>query len=104
MKDFMKENILIDIIGDMHDEKSTATYARGSRRIYFILGDQHVRDAATQSGHLALHKGIISDHVMVWTDFNQNSLFRNKVYSPLAPEGRQFTMKNTERETFRGET
>ena len=97
MKDFMKENNLIDIVGDMHNEKPTATYARGSQRIDFILGDQHAQDAATQSGYLALHEGIISDHVMVWADFNQISHFRNKAYSPITPEGRQFTLKNTEK-------
>ena len=70
MKEFMKENNLIDIIGDMHDEEPTAEYARGSQRLDFILGDQPVQDAATQSGCLALHEGIISDHVMVWAGFN----------------------------------
>ena len=97
MKAFMKENNLIDIIRDMHNGKPTARYARESQRIYFILGDQHVRDAATQSGYLVLHEGIISDHVMVWADFNQDSLFRNKAYSPITSEGRQFTLKNTEK-------
>ena len=97
IQDFMDENQLIDIIGDMHEGTPPATYARGSKRLDYVLGDQHVRDAARRSGYLALHDGVISDHTMGWVAYDQQALFRNTSYTPVAPPARQFTLKNTEK-------
>lgn len=94
---FMQENQLLDLIGDMHDKDHPATNARGRRRLDLILGDEHVRDAAIQSGHLAVHDGVISDHTMIFVDFDKQALFRNTSYTPVVPKARQFTPKNAEK-------
>ena len=42
MEKFMEDNLLIDIIADMHEEQPPRTYIHGSRRLDYILGDQHI--------------------------------------------------------------
>ena len=93
----MEDNNLIDIIKDMHEDEPSRTYARGTRRLDYLFGDQHIRDAAEKSGYLALHEGYMSDHTLGWIDFNTISLFRNTAYLPEGPESRQFTLTNKEK-------
>ena len=97
MEKFMEENQLIDIIGDMHEGGPPRTYARGSRRLDYIFGDRHIRDAAERSGQLALHEGYMSDHTMGWADFNTIALFQNTAYQPERSERRQFVLTNKEK-------
>lgn len=57
MTQFLRTNGLRDIIADMNDGSPTRTYLHSDNRLDFLLGDQHVIDAATKSGSLPLTEG-----------------------------------------------
>ncbi|KAL7547174.1 LOW QUALITY PROTEIN: hypothetical protein ACHAWF_010494 [Thalassiosira exigua] len=60
----------------------------------FFLGDDHILGAVLQSGSLALHEGMISDHTLQWVDFCIKKLFNEKINPHVSPFDRQFTLQN----------
>ena len=61
---FMDKNGLYDIIADSNEGPPPPTYSRGQHRLNYILSDRHTKQAATKSGALGLHNGVLSDHTM----------------------------------------
>ena len=54
---------LVDIIGQKHPQaNNTASYARGTKRIDFILISQTLAQSVINCGMLAFYDGIHSDH------------------------------------------
>ena len=51
------------------------TYAQGSQRIDFVLVDSMILPAIKCIGTLGLHEGIISDHIMLYMDCDEQLLF-----------------------------
>ena len=94
MTRFLRTNGLRDIIADMNDGPPTRTYLHSESRLDFLLGDQHIIDAATKSGSLPLTEGDGPDHAMQFVDLDMKALLQ---YSPEAPTrlpSRQFTLSN----------
>ena len=95
---FARQHGLFDIIADSNEGTPPATYARGKNRIDFILGDQLVRRAVIHSGALALHDGVnVSDHTMQYVDFDENLLFGDDSFIPMAGYLREFRLFNVRR-------
>ena len=59
------------------------TYARGSRRIASIFVDSTILPAIKRIGTLGLYGGIISDHVMLYMDSNEQLLFGGIINCPV---------------------
>jgi hypothetical protein len=55
-----------------------ATYARGTKRINFILVTKNLVEKTTASGFLAFYDGIELDHRGIFVDFDENKLLRDK--------------------------
>ena len=81
----------------MHEEEPPRIYARVSQRLDYLLGNQHIQEAAERSGQLALHEGYMSDHTVGWIDFNTTALFPDTAYSSEAPKLRQLVLTNKEK-------
>ena len=95
---FTRQYGLIDIISDSNDGEAPSSYARGHRRIDYILGDQFVRRATTHSGALALHDGISSsDHTMQFVDFDEQLLFGDDSFTPTPGTIREFRLYDIRR-------
>ncbi|KAL7550562.1 hypothetical protein ACHAWF_015354 [Thalassiosira exigua] len=90
--EFVTANNLIDIVADTNPGDPPRTYARGTKRLDYILCDHRIRQAVIKSGSLALHDGIFSDHTMQWVDFDQDILFGDEAVDRVPPPSRQFTM------------
>ncbi|KAL7549105.1 hypothetical protein ACHAWF_014298, partial [Thalassiosira exigua] len=90
--EFITANNLIDVVADTNPGDPPRTYARGTKRLDYILCDHRIRQAVIKSGSLALHDGIFSDHTMQWVDFDQDILFGDETADRVPPPSRQFTM------------
>ena len=74
---------LTDIHAHQHKEiNNMATYARGTKRINFILITKNLVEKSTASGFLAFYDGIETDHRGSFVDFDANKLFRVKTARP----------------------
>ena len=75
------------------------TYARGRRQIDYIFCNADLKKSVKKSGSLGLHKELISDRIMQWTDFEVTELFGGQLYKPVLPSERQSTLNNIRKKT-----
>ena len=86
-RSFVEEMGLVDPLYEkFKDDGITATtYARGSRRIDFHLHDRALQPYVRNVGTLPLNAGILSDHVMLYVDYNRYmSTTMNTAYSVVS--------------------
>ena len=76
---------------------TSSTYARGSRRIDYILVDTSISPSIKNIGSLGLHEGIISDHVMLYMDCDENELFRGIQNRPVISPSREFILEQADK-------
>ena len=69
---------LTDIHTARHGDDNMSTYARGTKKIDFILASQKPAEAVTRCGFTAFYDGIHSDHRGAFADFNAKELFQGK--------------------------
>ena len=67
-----------------HDGITATTYARGKRRIDFILMDEKPTSAIQCVGTLGLHEAMVSDHVMLYVELDERKLFNGIINRPVA--------------------
>ena len=98
---FVESNRLTDIVASTNDGEPPRTYARGQKRLDYILGDERVLRAVIKSGSLGLHEGTLSDHTLQWVDFDPDILFGEKATERKSVSTRQFTMNQAKsKKTF----
>ena len=77
---FVTEMGLIDPLTQKFGDKVVSTtYSRGNRRIDFILTDATIAQAVRRVGTLGLHEGIASDHVMLYLDCDEKTIFKRVI-------------------------
>ena len=98
LKEFMQEMQLCDPLYDIHyDDEITPTYARGSKRIDYILMDECLVGAVHRIGTLGLHEAMFSDHVMVYVDIIEKEAFEGKMNRPVRIPSREFILAQTDK-------
>eukprot|EP00956_Cyclotella_meneghiniana_P018458 scaffold30735_cov52-Cyclotella_meneghiniana.AAC.5 len=100
LKEFMQEMQLCDPLYDKHyDDEITPTYARGSKRIDYILMDECLVGAVHRIGTLGLHEAMFSDHVMVYVDILiiEKEAFEGKMNRPVRIPSREFILAQTDK-------
>jgi hypothetical protein len=70
-----------------------ATYARGSKRIDFILISKNLVNKVTGAGFLPFFQGIESDHRGAFVDFDEKQLFHGKTPVLYTHAARRLTSK-----------
>ena len=82
---FVDEMNLVDPLHQKfgNNEMTSTTYSRGRCRIDFILVDSVIVPAIDRIGTRGLHKGIISDHAMLYIDCNEDQLFSGIINRPV---------------------
>eukprot|EP00956_Cyclotella_meneghiniana_P008351 scaffold11188_cov43-Cyclotella_meneghiniana.AAC.2 len=98
-KEFTDKNGLIDMITDIHsEEEPPPTYARGRKKIDYILGDDHIRRAVVRAGTLDLLDGVSpSDHTMQYIDVDERVLFGDDSFCPIQGYQREFRLYDVKR-------
>ena len=85
---------LTDIHAYHHEGiNNIATYARGSKRIDFILTSKTLVQKTTASGFLAFYDGIESNHRGSFVDFDADRLFKGKTTKIYTQAQRNLTSK-----------
>jgi exonuclease III len=99
LKQFMLETSLVDPLYDrFHEDGLThSTYSRGKQRIDFILFDPALESAVKRIGTLGLHEAIISDHVMIYADIDENELFQGLINRPVRVPSREFILSQADK-------
>jgi hypothetical protein len=81
----MKSCDLTDILGEQHTHRPfPATYARGKKRLDYILVSSSIAPSVQKSGILPFHSVFCSDHSPCYIDIDATMLF-NELTSPIAP-------------------
>ena len=73
------------------------TYARGRKRIDFILVDRTIVPSIKKIGTLALHEGIVSDHVMLYMDCDETQLFGRIINQPVLNPSRELVIEHADK-------
>ena len=96
---FVKEMGLVDHLYDKFKNKglTETTYARGKRRIDFILVDASITHTIKRIGTLGLHDGILSDHVMLYMDIDEKALFKAIMNRPVLHPTREFKIEHADK-------
>jgi hypothetical protein len=81
----MKSCDLTDILGEQHTHRPfPATYARGKKRLDYILVSSSIAPSVQKLGILPFHSVFCSDHRPCFIDIDATMLF-NELTSPIAP-------------------
>ena len=59
-----------DVNKARQQETPQKTYTIGSRKLDYIFMSPHLLGMVRRSGYLAINKGVVSDHRMIYIDFN----------------------------------
>jgi hypothetical protein len=96
---FLAETQLCDPLFDkfQHQGLAKSTYARGKRRIDFIFADAAIVPAIQKIGTLGLHQAMVSDHVMVYVDLDEEELFQGKINRPVRAPCREFLLAQADK-------
>ena len=105
LNEFTERNGLHDIITTGGDIEAPPSYARGKKRIDFLLGNDHVQRAVINSGALGLYEGLkASDHTMQYVDLDEKLLFQDDTFTPMPGFHREFKLHDIKRKTHFQET
>jgi len=98
---FIQDNLLHDIHAQAIRELPPTTRVRSPSRIDFMLATEGVLEFVREAGYLALHEGLVSDHIMLWIEMDMKSFFGGEGPSIVPPQSREFSFDNIEmREKF----
>ena len=73
------------------------TYSRGKRRIDCILVDNTIVPAIKRTGTPGLHEGVISDHVMLYMDYDETQLFSSIINRPVLNPPQKFVIEHADK-------
>eukprot|EP00956_Cyclotella_meneghiniana_P031967 scaffold85834_cov44-Cyclotella_meneghiniana.AAC.8 len=105
LNEFNERNGLHDIITSGRDTEAPPSYARGRKRIDFLLGNDHFQRAVINSGALGLDDGLrASDHTMQYMDLDEKLLFQDDTFTPMPGFHREFKLHDVKRKTQFQET
>ena len=98
LKAFMDKVQLRDPLYERHySDEVTPTYARGTKRIDYILMDASLMGAVRRIGTLGLHQAMISDHVMVYVDLDEREAFEGQLNRPVRIPSREFILAQSDK-------
>eukprot|EP00956_Cyclotella_meneghiniana_P016019 scaffold25072_cov68-Cyclotella_meneghiniana.AAC.2 len=98
LKAFMDKVQLRDPLYERHyGEEVTATYARGTKRLDYILMDAALLGSVRRIGTLGLHEAMLSDHVMVYVDFDEREAFDGHLNRPVRIPSREFILAQSDK-------
>jgi exonuclease III len=95
LTEFMIANDLIDIHAYRHSEGPQTTRMGSTNVIDHILVSEGVIDYVTACGHMAFQEGCLSDHIMLWMEFNSRKFFGGRGPKIVRPAAREFKFNNT---------
>ena len=105
LNEFTERNGLHDIITTGREMEAPPSYARGKKRIDFLLGNDHVQRAVINSGALGLYDGLkASDHTMQYVDLDEKLLFQDDTFTPMPGFHREFKLHDVKRKNKFQET
>eukprot|EP00956_Cyclotella_meneghiniana_P017405 scaffold28324_cov45-Cyclotella_meneghiniana.AAC.1 len=105
LNEFTERNGLHDIITTGREMEAPPSYARGKKRIDFLLGNDHIQRAVINSGALGLYDGLkASDHTMQYVDLDEKLLFQDDTFTPMPGFHREFKLHDIKRKTHFQET
>ena len=98
-KNFIEDMNLCNPLYEKHraDGLPTTTYSRGRRGVDFMLIDDTLQQAVKRVGTLGLHESIVSDHVMLYINFDEKSLFKGLLNRPVMHPAREFTIEQADK-------
>ena len=85
---------LVDLLFHLTGQDDFATYARGSKRINYILCDAWVSDASIQGCYEPFQYRLKGDHGAMVVDFDTDLLFGNPTTILATPAQREFSSKD----------
>ena len=96
---FFDKMNLVDSLHQKHRHNGIVhtTHSRGKHRINFILVYNMIVPAIERIGAFGLHKGIISDHVMLYMDCDETELFSGMINHPVLKPSREFIIKHVDK-------
>lgn len=98
LKSFIDKTQLKDPLYEKHhDQNITPTYARGTKRIDYILMDEVLLGSVRRIGALGLHEAMISDHVMVFVDIDEKEALEGKLNRPVRIPSREFILAQSDK-------
>ena len=97
LRQFIDIAQLTDAMRAQHPTADLATYRTGSRTDYIFI-DQTLQPAIRSIGQLGMHDGIISDHVMLHMDLDENEVFRGRLHRPVDVQSREFTIEQADKQ------
>jgi hypothetical protein len=96
LRTFLGETHLIDPFFD-HFGISPRTNINSSTRIDYIFMDGALVPAIERIGYLGTHNGALSDHIMVYVDFDEASLFHGIINRPLPAHSREILIEQEDK-------
>ena len=95
---FIKDMNLVDPLYEKYPDKLQRTYARGTKRLDYILVDKTIVPSIERIGTLGLHDGLkFSDHVFIYMDCNEKKLFNGIINRPMHHPAREFKLEQADR-------
>ena len=90
---------LTDVMEHFHGNDLQPTYARSKNRIdYRFVSNELIKDGAiTSCGALALHRGIVSDHVGIFIDYNEAKMLRTNTAELISVAARSLNSKSPQK-------
>ena len=95
LQTFMTLNDLNDTHHKLLTTLPTTTRQGSKQRIDYMLTTPGALNATKQCGIRSLHEGIISDHVMLFTDIDINHIIGSQIPQIVPPTAREFSYDNT---------
>jgi exonuclease III len=101
IKEFVVANDLTDIHAHQHEQGPMTTRMGSSNIIDHIFVSEGIIDYITACGHMAFQEGCLSDHIMLWIEFDSRKFFGGRGPKVIRPAAREFKFNNTSlREKF----
>ena len=99
LRTFLQETQLQDPLYQRFnkDGLTASTYARGSSRIDYMFFDGALVQSIRRIGTLGLHEAIVSDHVMLYVDFDEKELFQGLINRPVRVPSREFILAQADK-------
>ena len=91
---FMERNSLHDVDKKTMHNLPITTRLGSRSRIDFIVATEEILQMAQGAGYCALHKGVNSDHIMLWVDFDFKEFFGGSQARPSSTQAHKFSYDN----------
>lgn len=91
---FLENNMLTDIHLSNGRTPIKTTRLGSKTAIDYMVATDGLLPFIRRTGHLALHEGIVSDHIMLWADIDIKGFFGGEGPSITPPQAREFNSSN----------